>query len=61
MKLPANLLQAISIGVAISTLTSSCQQNEVNSGVTRKEKKEKARQEKENSSAYKNCPACGMG
>ena len=61
MKLPANLLQAITVGVAVSTLSSSCQQNEVNSGLTKKEKKEKARQEKKNPSAYKNCPACGMG
>jgi hypothetical protein len=61
MKLSANMLQAITVGVAVSTLSSSCRQNEVNSGMTKKEKKERARQEKENSSSYKNCPACGMG
>jgi hypothetical protein len=61
MKLSANLLQAMTIGVALSTLSSSCQQNEVNSGMTKKEKRENARKEKENPSSYKNCPACGMG
>lgn len=60
MKLSTHLLQAITVGIAVSSV-SSCQQNEVNSGMTRKEKKENAQKEKENPSSYKNCPACGMG
>ncbi len=61
MKLSPALLQAITLGIAVSTVSSSCQQNELNSGMTKKEKKENARKEKENSRSYKNCPACGMG
>lgn len=61
MKLSPSLLQAISFGIAVSVVSSSCQKNEVNSGMTKKEKKENTRKEKENPRSYKNCPACGMG
>lgn len=55
MKLSPALLQAITLGVAVAALSSSCHQNEVNSGRT---KEVKAKKEKP---VRGNCPACGMG
>lgn len=55
MKLSPALLQAITLGIAVSALSSSCHQNEVNSGGTKEVKAKKERPVKTN------CPACGMG
>lgn len=55
MKLSPALIQAITLGVAVAALSSSCHQNEVNSGRT---KEIKAKKEKP---VRDNCPACGMG
>jgi hypothetical protein len=56
MKLSPALLQAITLGIAVSTLTSSCKQNEVNSGHTKEIKAKKSTKP-----VRDNCPACGMG
>ena len=58
MKLSSSLLQAITLGIAVGTLSSSCQKNEVNSGTA---KHENIKKEKKGKSARNNCPACGMG
>lgn len=55
MKLSPILLQSIALGIAVSTLSASCHQNEVNSGGTKEAKAKKERPVKSN------CPACGMG
>ena len=56
MKIPGSLIQAMAIGVTVSIVAVSCHQNDANSAVTKKDKKE---QRGKNGPA--NCPACGMG
>jgi hypothetical protein len=58
MKLSSSLLQAITLGIAVGTLSSSCQKNEVNSGTA---KHENIKKDKKNKSVRDNCPSCGMG
>ena len=57
MKLSAHLLQAVAIGVAVSSVH-SFKQNEVNSGRVKQVKTEKGKKVKP---VRDNCPACGRG
>lgn len=58
MKLSPYLLQAISLGIAVTTLASSCHPNEVTSGTAKQEKSKKG---KTDQPVKNSCPACGMG
>ena len=66
MKLAPHLLQAISWSIAVTTVTSSCQQQKLTSA-TRKEvtsgnvKPEKSKKVKTDKTLKYDCPNCGMG
>jgi len=61
MKLSIALLQAITLGISVSTATTSCKRDDVKSGAIKKEKKGEQPNSKIAPSAHGKCPACGMG
>ncbi len=64
MKLSSTLLQAITLGIAVSSMSSSCQKNEVNSGRTQEAKMKPSKKTESRGKEHKkgySCPACGMG
>lgn len=59
------MLQAITLGIAVSSMSSSCQKNDVNSGKPKEAKMKASKNSeskgKEPGRVRKSCPACGMG